>query len=73
MSGRRAVTAVATDTWSMTNPDLDPELYPPLDPREPVPDDAAQLLPDTPDELPEAPAEPLPDDGDQSGGVREPA
>jgi hypothetical protein len=61
------------DNRTMTNPDLDPEQYPPIDPREPVPDDAGELLPDTPDELPEAPVEPMPDDGDEAGGVREPA
>jgi hypothetical protein len=37
-----------------------------------VPDDAGELLPDTPDQLPPAPVEPLPDGGDE-GGVREPA
>ncbi|MGC5291309.1 hypothetical protein [Micromonospora sp. DT231] len=57
----------------MTGPDLDPEQYPPIDPREPVPDDAGDLLPGAPDELPEAPAEPMPDDGGNAGGVREPA
>ncbi|MDG4759164.1 hypothetical protein [Micromonospora sp. WMMD710] len=57
----------------MTGPDLDPEQYPPIDPREPVPDDASVLLPGAPDELPEAPAEPMPDDGGNAGGVREPA
>ncbi|MEU1644924.1 hypothetical protein [Micromonospora zamorensis] len=57
----------------MTGPDLDPEQYPPIDPREPVPDDVGVLLPGAPDELPEAPAEPTPDDGGNAGGVREPA
>ncbi|MFG2049450.1 hypothetical protein ACGFIW_18710 [Micromonospora sp. NPDC048935] len=57
----------------MTGPDLDPEQYPPIDPSEPVPDDAGVLLPGAPDELPEAPAEPMPDDGGNAGGVREPA
>ncbi|MFI5928257.1 hypothetical protein ACIA3K_20155 [Micromonospora sp. NPDC051543] len=58
----------------MTGPDLDPEQYPPIDPREPVPDDAGVLLPGGPDELPEALHEPSPpDDGGNAGGVREPA
>ncbi|SBT65852.1 hypothetical protein GA0070622_2866 [Micromonospora sediminicola] len=60
------------DDCSMTNPDLDPDVYPPLDPREPIPDDADELLTDTPGELPKAPVEPMPDDG-EAGGVPEPA
>ncbi|MFF5083531.1 hypothetical protein ACFY36_41330 [Actinoplanes sp. NPDC000266] len=61
----------------MTQPDLNPDDYPPIDPREPVPDDVGELLPGAPDELPEAPVEPMPGDGDEGGGdeggVREPA
>ncbi|MEW2592655.1 hypothetical protein AB0893_19810 [Micromonospora aurantiaca] len=30
----------------MTNPDLDPEVYPPIDPRVDVPDAPGALLPD---------------------------
>jgi hypothetical protein len=60
------------DDGGMSLPDLNPDEYPPIDPREPVPDDAGELLPGAPDELPEAPVEPLPDDGEE-GGVREPA
>ncbi|MET7951019.1 hypothetical protein [Micromonospora sp. NPDC005324] len=70
---RRAPVRKTTDTRLMTGPDLDPEQYPPIDPREPVPDDAGVLLPGAPDELPEAPAEPMPDDDGNAGGVREPA
>ncbi|MGN9809950.1 hypothetical protein ACTMSW_11410 [Micromonospora sp. BQ11] len=56
----------------MTNPDLDPDVYPPIDPREHAPDDAAELLAGTSGELPDAPVEPMPEDGEQ-GGVPEPA
>ncbi|WP_432994228.1 hypothetical protein [Dactylosporangium sp. CA-233914] len=54
---------------------LDPEQYPPINPAEPVPDDAGELLPDTPDTLPAALVERKPgDDGDDGrGGVHEPA
>jgi hypothetical protein len=67
-----AFAPTVTDDVFMTQPDLNPDEYPPIDPREPVPDDPAELLPDALEELPEAPVEPLPDDGDE-GGVREPA
>jgi hypothetical protein len=69
---RRATATGLTEDWSMTQPDLDPEEYPPIDPREPVPDDAGELLSDASEQLPDAPIEPMPDDGDE-GGVREPA
>lgn len=60
----------------MSQPNLDPEQYPPIDPSEPVPDDPGVLLPDTPDVLPQAPVEPMPGDEDPGGDpgrVREPA
>jgi hypothetical protein len=63
---------IVVHSRSMSQPNLDPEEYPPLDPREPAPDDAGALLDDTPDDLPEAPVEPMPDDGGEDG-VREPA
>ena len=45
-----------------------------IDPNEPVPDDAAELLPDAPEPLPPAPIESTPDDpGGDPGGVPEPA
>ena len=45
-----------------------------IDPSEPVPDDAAELLPDAPEPLPPAPIESTPDDpGGDPGGVPEPA
>lgn len=54
----------------MANPDP----FPLIDPNEPVPDDAGELLPDTPDTLPPAPIEPGPDDpGGDPGAVPEPA
>ncbi|TWJ21290.1 hypothetical protein [Micromonospora endolithica] len=56
----------------MTNPDLDPDVYPPIDPGERAPDNVEELLPGTPGELPDAPVEPMPDDG-EPGGVPEPA
>ena len=46
----------------MTQPDLDPDEYPPIDPREPAPDDAGELLSDASEPLPEAPVEPMPDE-----------
>ncbi|BEL02820.1 hypothetical protein Q0Z83_010110 [Actinoplanes sichuanensis] len=64
--------ARVTDDGIMSQPDLNPDDYPPIDPREPIPDDPGELLPDTPETLPPAPIEPMPDDGDE-GGVREPA
>lgn len=71
-NGRDALGGALADDQVMSQPDLNPDEYPPIDPREPVPDDAGELLPDTPDELPPAPVEPTPDDGGE-GGVREPA
>ena len=51
-----------------------PEPDPLIDPDEPAPDDAGELLPDTPDTLPPAPIESTPDDpGGDPGGVPEPA
>ena len=51
-----------------------PEPFPMIDPNEPVPDDAGELLPDTPDTLPPPPIEATPDDpGGDPGGVPEPA
>jgi hypothetical protein len=51
-------------------PGQDPE----IDPDEPVPDDAAELLPDAPEPLPPPPIESTPDDpGGDPGGVPEPA
>ena len=45
-----------------------------IDPNEPVPDDAAELLPDAPEPLPPPPIEATPDDpGGDQGGVPEPA
>jgi hypothetical protein len=45
-----------------------------IDPNEPVPDDAAALLPDAPEPLPPPPIEATPDDpGGDPGGVPEPA
>jgi hypothetical protein len=45
-----------------------------MDPDEPVPDDAAELLPDAPEPLPPPPIEATPDDpGGDPGGVPEPA
>jgi hypothetical protein len=69
---RRAPATGLTEDWSMTQPDLDPDEYPPIDPQEPAPDDAGELLSDASEQLPEAPVEPMPDGGDE-GGVREPA
>ncbi|BCJ76941.1 hypothetical protein CS0771_64850 [Catellatospora sp. IY07-71] len=60
----------------MSQPELDPEQYPPIDPSAPIPDDPRELSPDAPDVLPEAPVEPEPGEGDTGGdpgGVREPA
>ena len=34
-----------------------------MDPRQPTPDDPSDLLPDAPNELPDAPVKPIPDDG----------
>jgi hypothetical protein len=68
----RATPVVVTDNEIMSQPELNPDEYPPIDPREPIPDDPGELLPDAPEELPPAPVEPMPDDGDE-GGVREPA
>jgi len=70
-AGRATATGLRED-WSMTQPDLDPDEYPPIDPREPAPDDAGELLSDASEQLPDAPVEPMPDGGDE-GGVREPA
>ncbi|GAA4727853.1 hypothetical protein GCM10023328_02720 [Modestobacter marinus] len=51
-----------------------PEPDSPLDPDQPVPDDAGELLPDTPETLPPPPIEATPDDpGGDTGGVPEPA
>ncbi len=47
-------------THVMVQPGPNPDNYPPIDPTEPVPDDAGELLPDTPETLPPAPIEPLP-------------
>ena len=44
----------------MVQPGPDPDSYPPINPAEPVPDDAGELLPDTPETLPPAPIEPMP-------------
>jgi hypothetical protein len=44
----------------MVQPGPDPDSYPPINPAEPVPDDAGELLPDTPETLPPAPVEPMP-------------
>jgi hypothetical protein len=69
-SNVRRATATTLVELSRRHPER--QRNPPIDPGEPVPDDAGELLPDTPDELPAAPIEPLPDDGEE-GGVREPA
>jgi hypothetical protein len=51
-----------------------PEPDPMIDPNEPVPDDAGELLPDAPEPLPPPPIEATPDDpGGDTGGVPEPA
>jgi hypothetical protein len=51
-----------------------PEPDPVIDPNEPVPDDAAELLPDAAEPLPPPPIESTPDDpGGDVGGVPEPA
>jgi hypothetical protein len=51
-----------------------PEPDPIIDPDQPVPDDAGELLPDAPEPLPPAPIESTPDDpGGDTGGVPEPA
>ncbi len=51
-----------------------PEPEPVIDPDEPIPDDATELLPDAPEPLPPAPIEATPDDpGGDEGGVPEPA
>ena len=56
----------------MDAPPLGPD--PEIDPNEPVPDDASELLPDAPEPLPPAPIESTPDDpGGDLGGVHEPA
>ena len=45
-----------------------------IDPDQPIPDDAGELLPDAPEELPPPPIEATPDDpGGDPGGVPEPA
>lgn len=45
---------------AMVQPGPNPDDYPPINPAEPVPDDAGELLPDTPETLPPAPVEPMP-------------
>ena len=50
---------VRTDGLIMVKPGPDPDNYPPIDPAEPVPDDAGELLPDTPETLPPAPVSPV--------------
>ncbi len=51
-----------------------PEPDPEIDPDQPVPDDAAELLPDAAEPLPPPPIESTPDDpGGDPGGVPEPA
>jgi hypothetical protein len=56
----------------MTEPTPEPD--PVIDPDQPVPDDASELLPDAPEPLPRAPTEATPDDpGGDADGVREPA
>ena len=67
--------AVAPARWltpRMVEPVPEPD--PPIDPDQPVPDDAAELLPDAPEALPPPPIEATPDDpGGDPGGVPEPA
>ena len=56
----------------MTEPLPEPE--PLIDPDQPMPDDAAELLPDASEPLPPPPIEATPDDpGGDLGGVHEPA
>ena len=51
-----------------------PEPDPQIDPDQPVPDDAAELLPEAPEPLPPPPIEATPaDPGGDLGGVPEPA
>src|SRR3954447_9785747 len=70
---RRGVTSAArTHTGNMSEPSLDPDVYPPIDPGEPVPDDPGELLPGPPETLPPAPAEPGPGDPEDPDGVPKP-
>jgi hypothetical protein len=58
--------------WGMTEPRPGPD--PMLDPDQPVPDDAAELLPDATQALPPPPIEATPEDpGGDPTGVPEPA
>jgi hypothetical protein len=69
------ICAIGTMRW-LTHRMVDPLPEPDreIDPDEPVPDDAAELLPDAPHPLPPAPIEATPDDpGGDPGGVPEPA
>ena len=54
------VTAPPLEPMPGTEPKKEPEVVPPLDPTEPIPDDPGPLLPDTPETLPEPPIEPSP-------------
>jgi hypothetical protein len=59
-------------TYAMVEPIPEPDAV--IDPSQPVPDDATELLPDAPEPLPPAPIESTPDDpGGDVGGVPEPA
>ena len=59
-------------TGGMVEPQPEPDRE--IDPNEPVPDDAAALLPDAPEPLPPPPIESTPDDpGGDPDGVPEPA
>ena len=68
-------TAIGTTHWFTHRMDAPlPGSGPEIDPNEPVPDDAAELLPDAPEPLPPPPIESTPDDpGGDPGGVPEPA
>jgi hypothetical protein len=67
--------AIGTTRWlthRMVEPLPEPDRE--IDPNEPIPDDAAELLPDAPEPLPPAPVESTPEDpGGDPGGVPEPA
>jgi hypothetical protein len=67
--------ALGTAHWFTSRMDAPPPgPDPEIDPNVPVPDDAAELLPDAPEPLPPAPIESTPDDpGGDPGGVPEPA
>jgi hypothetical protein len=71
----RARHAIGASHWFTHRMDAPlPGPGPEIDPNEPVPDDAAELLPDAPEPLPPAPIESTPDDpGGDPGGVPEPA